>query len=130
MARSLPLAAEPGSVAVARHWSVAYADAHGFGGVSRTLSLLVSELVSNVVLHARTPCEVRIARQEGRLRVEVHDRSERLPKRSRGTDPLAHSGRGMILVEELSDAHGATALPDGGGKVVWFELAAGTEAGR
>ena len=36
-------------------------------------------------------------------------------------DPLALSGRGMLLVDGLSAAHGAEPLA-GGGKRVWFEL--------
>ena len=55
------------------------------------------------------------------LRVEVRDGSDRLPTSSRDVEPLAHSGRGMVLVEAMSDAHGVDPL-DGGGKSVWFEL--------
>jgi anti-sigma regulatory factor (Ser/Thr protein kinase) len=121
MSGLLELGPTPDSVGRARRWSVAYAHDSGFTQVSDTLSLLVSELVSNVVLHARTPCVLQIDRLGSRLRVEVRDGSDRMPGASARSDPLAQSGRGMVLVESLSAGHGVTALPEGG-KTVWFEL--------
>jgi hypothetical protein len=56
----------------------------------------------------------------GRLRVDVHDSSNRPPdKRPAGGD--SETGRGLNIVEQLSDAWGSEPLP-GGGKTVWFEL--------
>lgn len=86
-----------------------------------TMVLLVSELVSNVVLHARTPCSLTIASDQRRIRVEVADGSDRLPGRKEHADPLAQSGRGMQLVHGLSAAYGVDPEPKGG-KRVWFEL--------
>lgn len=81
--------------------------------------LLVSELVTNAVVHARSDLEVvmRLARQL--LRVEVHDRD---PRR---VAPLAWTedqerGRGLALVEALSDVWGAE--DEQIGKVIWFEM--------
>lgn len=113
-----PTAASAGK---ARRWSEERAARAGVGAVSDTLGLLVSELVSNVVLHAQTPCEVSISRVGSRLRVEVRDGSARLPRAAGKPDPFALSGRGMLLVDALSDSHGAEPLDDGG-KLVWFEL--------
>jgi anti-sigma regulatory factor (Ser/Thr protein kinase) len=96
-------------------------DRVGCPELSDTMALLVSELVSNVVLHARTPCSLRIAQQRGRIRVEVRDGSDRLPGMRERPDPLAQSGRGMQLVDGLSVAHGVDPDPCGG-KRVWFEL--------
>jgi hypothetical protein len=85
--------------------------------------LLVSELVTNVVLHARTSGEVVVALHPSALRVEVHDQSDRLPvPKDHGLQ--AGTGRGLTLVAALSSAWGAE--PTGVGKVVWFELAAPT----
>ena len=86
-----------------------------------TMALLVSELVSNVVLHAHTPCSLCITEGHGRIRVEVQDGSDRLPGARGPADPLAQSGRGMLLVDGLSAAHGVEPEPKGG-KRVWFEL--------
>jgi anti-sigma regulatory factor (Ser/Thr protein kinase) len=122
MSGLLELGPTPDSVGRARRWAVAYAHDSGLTPVADTLSLLVSELVSNVVLHARTPCELRIDRLGTRVRVEVSDGSDRMPGPSGYADPLAQSGRGMVLVESLSTGHGVQRLPQGG-KTVWFELA-------
>ena len=93
----------------------------GASALNDTMSLLVSELVSNVVLHARTPCLLSIEQGGDRIRVEVEDGSDRLPGMKARTDPLAQSGRGMQLVDGLSAAHGVDRQPKGG-KRVWFEL--------
>lgn len=123
MSELIELAPTPQSVAAARRWCLAVADRAGLPEVAETLELLVSELVSNVVLHARTACALSVHRTGDRLRVEVRDGSDRLPGATIQTDPLAVSGRGMVLIDALSLAHGAQALV-GGGKLVWFELAA------
>ena len=91
------------------------------GELADTMALLVSELVSNVVLHAGTPCRLRIDRVADRVRVEVGDDSDRVPRIVPPADPLAQSGRGLLLVDGLSAAHGIDLEPDGG-KRVWFEL--------
>jgi anti-sigma regulatory factor (Ser/Thr protein kinase) len=122
MPDEIELTPTPASVAQARRWSAGISEALGFGGAVDTIGLLVSELVSNVVLHARTACRLRIAVRDGRLRVEVVDGSSALPGDPPPSDPMALSGRGIQLVSALSTAHGAEALP-GGGKVVWFEVA-------
>ena len=121
MSDSIELSPTPASVAVARRWSIDVLDQAGATQLADTMALLVSELVSNVVLHARTPCCLSIQQTEGRFRVEVQDGSDRLPGRRERTDPLAQSGRGMQLVDGLSAAHGVDPQPDGG-KRVWFEL--------
>jgi hypothetical protein len=90
-----------------------------------TAALLISELVTNAVLHARAEPEVVISAVAGVVRIEVHDASPVMPaRRYYGTE--AGTGRGIMLVEEMSTGWGAE--PRGSGKVVWFELAPGHEA--
>jgi len=113
----------PTSAAAARRWTVEQAEARGYGDEADTIALLVSELVSNVVLHAGTAGHVVVDADDRRLRVEVHDASSELPGPARAADPLSLTGRGMLLVSALSARHGVQSLM-GGGKVVWFELAA------
>lgn len=84
-----------------------------------TVSLLVSELVTNALLHARTDCDIVLDLGDRRLRVEVHDGSTVGPSVQRYDDDAA-TGRGMLLIEALAAAWGARAKGDG--KLVWFEV--------
>jgi anti-sigma regulatory factor (Ser/Thr protein kinase) len=122
MSEAIELEPIPASVARARRWSEAVLVELEAEELSDTMVLLVSELVSNVVLHARTPCTLQIERTGARVRVEVRDGSDRLPAAAARGDVLAPSGRGLLLVEALSAASGVESEPLGG-KRVWFELA-------
>jgi anti-sigma regulatory factor (Ser/Thr protein kinase) len=83
------------------------------------LQVLVDELVTNAILHARSDAEL-IATIDGRAaRVEVRDRSARLPT-ALHYGPSSVTGRGLHLVEALARRWGVDEEP--GGKVVWFEL--------
>ncbi len=82
-------------------------------------SLLVSELVANAVLHAGTSILVVVRLDSERLRVEVHDGNARLPT-PKHYSPMSATGRGLLLVERMSDQWGV--VPSGSGKIVWFEL--------
>ena len=82
--------------------------------------LAVSEIVSNVVLHAHTDMVLTVRAEHERLCVEVRDNSCQLPV-ERVYDPEATTGRGMALVRQLTTEFGAALLPDGG-KVVWFVM--------
>ncbi len=83
-------------------------------------ALALSELVTNVVLHAHTPFVVVIEIEPDRLRVEVRDSSPVLPVPA-SHDPDSTTGRGLALVSAMTDACGAHSL-QGSGKVVWFTL--------
>ena len=75
--------------------------------------------MTNAIVHTRSDPEL-IARVTGRrLRVEVHDDDPSPPVR-RPRDPLATTGRGLLLVNALASAWGSE--PAGRGKIVWFEL--------
>jgi anti-sigma regulatory factor (Ser/Thr protein kinase) len=85
------------------------------------VSLLVTELASNAVRHTNTAIEVVIEERRGRVRVSVRDASTRRPRR-RHSGPDDVDGRGLQIVEALADRWGVDL--DGGGKSVWFEVAA------
>ncbi len=91
-----------------------------------TVTLLVSELVGNAVMHAGSELELSLRLMVGRLRVDVIDHSTELPRR-RDVAEDALTGRGSGLVEILATAWGVTGRPDG--KSVWFEIALPAEAG-
>jgi anti-sigma regulatory factor (Ser/Thr protein kinase) len=121
---ALTLAAEPASGATARRFVH-----RTLAGVSadpervETLVLLCSELVTNAVLHAAAPSELRLRMRDGRVRLEVHDPSPAVPV-PRAQDLSATNGRGMVLVDALADSWGVEVgdgLPDEG-KTVWVEL--------
>ena len=84
------------------------------------MPVVVSELVTNSVLHAGTPSEVVVVVDDRCVRVEVRDADPTLPT-MRQPSPDTVTGRGLLLVDALTDRWGSS--PAGPGKVVWFELA-------
>jgi hypothetical protein len=60
-----------------------------------TVSLLTSELVTNGVLHARTPLEIGLTTDDRGLRVEVHDSDPRPPT------PRGHRVNLLADIDEL-----------------------------
>jgi signal transduction histidine kinase/DNA-binding response OmpR family regulator/serine phosphatase RsbU (regulator of sigma subunit) len=78
--------------------------------------LLVSELVTNAVVHGRPPVELRVRRSRAHLVLEVEDHASYLPRRMRPTEHDEH-GRGLQLVALLADRWGTRPTHDG--KVVW-----------
>ncbi len=83
--------------------------------------LLVSEVVTNAILHARSDIEIRVAAHGHVLRFEVTDHGDGDPVRRDYSDE-ATSGRGLAIVEQVASAWGVTRVA--GGKLVWFEVAA------
>jgi anti-sigma regulatory factor (Ser/Thr protein kinase) len=81
--------------------------------------LMVSELATNCVQHARSDFEITIhARDE--VRVEVRDTDQRGRPQVQSPPPEAPSGRGLRIVQEISDEWGIVKYDDG--KTVWFVL--------
>ncbi|MFM9615896.1 ATP-binding protein [Streptomyces sp. V2] len=91
--------------------------------VTHAVELALTELVTNV--HRHVPdrrCQVLILRQPNAIRVEVTDPSPQLPAPIRDLPLDAESGRGLVLVDALTDKWGID--PVGLlGKTVWFECA-------
>ncbi|MEU8874513.1 SpoIIE family protein phosphatase [Streptomyces javensis] len=95
------------------------------GHVAEKMELLVSETVTNALIHAATDVHVCARGYSDCVRVEVRD-SDVHPARQE-TSPLqdddpAESGRGLLIVDALADRWGNS--PSGRGKTVWFEVAA------
>ena len=111
--------AEGTSAGAARRFVSATLAAWGAEALEDAATLLASELVSNVVLHAGTDLDIVLRRPEGRVRIEVHDRDHRLPIRKHYS-VTATTGRGLGMLEDLAQDWGAETTP--AGKVVWFEL--------
>jgi anti-sigma regulatory factor (Ser/Thr protein kinase) len=87
--------------------------------VDDAIPLVVSELVTNAVLHAGSSARVDVRVANDGVRVEVHDSTTELPT-VRDPGPYTVTGRGLMLVEALSDRWGADPTADG--KVAWFEV--------
>jgi anti-sigma regulatory factor (Ser/Thr protein kinase) len=92
----------------------------GFDGLVSDAQLLVSELVTNAILHARSSVTLAVRQDPSCVRVEVCDGSS-APPRLRAYGPEAVTGRGMQLVDRIAWRWGVTARDEG--KCVWFELA-------
>ena len=95
-------------------------DSWGATDVVDTVTLLVSELVANVVVHTSTTPAVSVRLLTDRVHVEVSDGDPTLPE-VKAAGIAATSGRGMAMVDALAMAWGA--VPVEGGKIVWFDVA-------
>ena len=84
-------------------------------------ALMVSELATNAIRHGGTDFEMRIERTDHELSVEIEDSGEGSPV-VRHARPRDASGRGLHIVEALSDAWGVRNANRGAGKTVWFTL--------
>lgn len=113
----------PSSVGVARRLVRGVAAANGEdlpADLVDNAELLASELVSNAVMHAGTAVDVEVSIDgPASLLVSVADGSRRVPARRRyGTS--AATGRGLRLLDRISDEWGVS--PRANGKAVWFRV--------
>ena len=91
------------------------------GAYEEAGSLVVSELVTNAVLHARTDVVVELVDTADGVLLAVVDDARSLPVvRRHGRD--AGTGRGLWLLEQYSLAHGVDVTRPGDGKAVWALL--------
>ncbi|GAB2872083.1 SpoIIE family protein phosphatase [Streptomyces deserti] len=92
-------------------------------GVTKGLDpvlLVVSELVTNALVHTDGQVRLDITLINDRLRIAVADTSPRSPVKPTSIGWEATGGRGILLVEAVSAAWGT--VPASGGKQVWAEL--------
>jgi hypothetical protein len=82
--------------------------------------IVVTEMVNNVVEHARTPMAVLLARRGELMSVAVRDRSATIPRFAGPVAPTAYGGRGLLLIDSVAERWGTLPLTDG--KVVWAIL--------
>lgn len=109
---------DPAQVSRARRFVAASLEAWELDAADA--ALLVSELATNAVLHARSAFRVTLIPLGPRLRVEVSDDNSRLPAFALvPTD--ANSGRGLMLIQTLAGAWGIESHVEVG-KTIWFEV--------
>jgi len=117
---ALMLTADPEAAGTSRAFAAGVCAQWSLHAISDDVVLLVSELVTNAVRHARTETELRLTRDRAVLTIAVADHVSTLPDAG-AAEPFASTGRGLLLVTSLADAFGSYRRP-GGGKVVWCAL--------
>jgi anti-sigma regulatory factor (Ser/Thr protein kinase) len=124
---TIELTGGPGAIAAARHAIKELADQEQLPRVE-DLRLLVSELVTNCVIHGGAgPADrvtVSVERPDDLIRVEVRDRGRGWTKRTRSRELDSDEppgGWGLMLVGELAERWG---IDSEQGTCVWFELTA------
>ncbi|MFC8951211.1 ATP-binding protein [Streptomyces sp. NPDC057101] len=119
----LEVGPDPAEVGRARRWARSRLAGSGIEAdepLAETLVLLISELVTNAVVHTGCPAVLRMLfAAEGGVRVEVADTSDR-PPRPRHAEGEDTNGRGLELVDGLADRWGWE--PEGVGKSIWCEV--------
>jgi anti-sigma regulatory factor (Ser/Thr protein kinase) len=110
----------PESVPTARHF-VSNAVADVPKEIADRAALMVSELATNAIRHGGSDFEVLVELTPDELHVEIADSGGGSPTVHRAL-PLDASGRGLHIVESLSDKWGVRRATSGIGKTVWFTL--------
>lgn len=121
----LDLPQELGSVRVARSLVRRTLADWDLSHLEEEASLVVSELATNALNHARSMYQVRIYHNPSTVRIEVRDGGAGTPE-PQPTSATREGGRGLLLVSAMSVSWGLEQT--NGGKVVWAELAHGIEA--
>ena len=89
------------------------------GATVDEVELMVSELATNCVQHAKSSFELAIEVAPRLIRVEAHDGGAGAPT-LRSPSPTEPTGRGLRIVEAMSDSWGIIPRPQG--KTVWFTV--------
>ena len=106
-----------GGVAMARRFTRDTLASWHYRGSYEEAVLVVSELVTNAILHGRGSRTLRLIGTAWRVRIEVADDNPVPPAIRQGG---ADGGWGMRLIEQLTTDWGVS--PRDGGKVVWGEV--------
>ena len=110
---------DPQSVTEARHFAAAVLE-DLTGDVVERVSLMVSELASNAVRHTEGGFAIRVRATPREVRVDITDHGAGSPV-IRAPSLFEPAGRGLLIVESLSDGWGVV-FDQGVGKTVWFRL--------
>ena len=110
---------EPRSSSLARGFVADRLFAWGRPALVDDALILVAEMATNAMLHARSEFIVSLSFDHATLRLSVRDASSALPA-LQDPNPDSLSGRGLVLVSAVAERWGTELLADG--KVVWAEL--------
>jgi anti-sigma regulatory factor (Ser/Thr protein kinase) len=117
----LDLGAITSAVPTARTWARVIISGWSLAPLADDASAVLTEMVSNSVLHARgASVSIWLRSDRTRLAIMVGDRSPAMPV---ATDALStdEAGRGLMIVSALAEHWGAFRVPTG--KIVWAVLA-------
>ena len=110
----------PSSVGAGRRFIRQVLQEHRRDDLCEAAELVISEVVTNALLHGTAPRTLTVEVRADSVRIEVADGSPVLP-RVHGFASTASTGRGLRLLNSLASRWGADPDPDDG-KVVWFEV--------
>ena len=110
---------DPAIISVVRSYAVDRLSVLKLGSLVEDVQILLTELITNVIMHAHTNFEVYLEAIGPGVRVEVTDDSPVMPVAGLPAG-AALSGRGLMLVQSMATRWGAHR--NNGGKTVWFEL--------
>ncbi|MDG5806314.1 SpoIIE family protein phosphatase [Streptomyces ossamyceticus] len=113
----------PQAVGQARRYTRRVLRAWGIRDEADAVLLVVSELVTNALVHTDGRVRLDLTLLHDRLRVAVADTSPRTPIKPTSIGWEATGGRGILLVEAMASAWGT--VPASGGKQVWAEIPIG-----
>ncbi|MGV9884547.1 ATP-binding SpoIIE family protein phosphatase [Streptomyces sp. NPDC003006] len=116
------LQAVPAAVAEGRAFVTEFLASCGCPHLADDARLLASELLTNIVCHAKGPIGLRLCHNAREITVEATDHSTHLPHQRTATT-ADESGRGLTLVDALADSWGTRPTEDG--KTTWFTMSAG-----
>ena len=85
------------------------------------VSLMVSELATNALVHASSGFDISVDRSEASVVISIADRGAGTPAVQSPASSEPH-GRGLRIVEALSDSWGITPSSPKAGKTVWFQM--------
>jgi anti-sigma regulatory factor (Ser/Thr protein kinase) len=91
----------------------------GLAPLVDTATLLVSEVVTNAVVHANSGSTLCVEQMPAAVRVTVTDRGAGLAERAMARSGIA-GGHGLALLDSLARRWGARRVDDG--HEVWFDL--------
>jgi anti-sigma regulatory factor (Ser/Thr protein kinase) len=106
----------------ARAFVASFMKAWGLADLVDRAELLTSEVVTNAVVHGHSPVYLVVEGHSSSVVVEVKDMAQTQVVAEGEEVAEADHGRGMVLVDALSDRWGWWKVE--GGKVVWFALLA------
>jgi len=114
------IAPSPKPVTYVRHQARLVLSLWRLADLVASVEVLISELATNAVRHARTLFTVAAIWDGVTLRVEVSDTSPLAPRPQLAARQDREGGRGLLLVDAIATEWGVDLHPDG--KTIWFTI--------